>query len=59
MRARLINMCGVMGRLPAEIRALTPLETFEMVEAWNAANAGDQVDAPTSEEFEDLVAKYG
>lgn len=52
-------MCGVMGRLPAEIRALTPLETFEMVEAWNAANAGDQVDAPTSEEFEDLVAKYG
>jgi len=48
-----------MGRLPAEVRALTPCETFEMVEAWNAANAGDVVAAPTSDEFDELVGRYG
>jgi hypothetical protein len=59
VRARVINICGTMGRLPAEIRALSPLETFELVEAWNAVNASDEVDAPTADEFDDLVRRYG
>lgn len=50
-----------MGRLPAEIRAMTPLETIELIESWNAAQraASGKVEAPTQAEFEDLVAKYG
>lgn len=48
-----------MGRLPAEVRALTPIETFELIEAWNAAQAGDEIAPPTADEFEDLVARYG
>jgi hypothetical protein len=59
VRGRVVNICGVMGRLPAEVRALTPCETFELVEAWNAANAGDVVAAPTSDEFDELVGRYG
>lgn len=50
-----------MGRMPAEIRALTPRETIELIESWNAAQAAaaGQVTAPTDAEFEELVAKYG
>lgn len=58
-RARVINICGVMGRVPAEVRALTPIETFELVEAWNAAQASDEVAPPSADEFDDLVRRYG
>lgn len=45
--------------MPAEIRALTPWETAELVEAWNAAQHGDEPAAPTVEEYDALVARYG
>lgn len=32
-----MNICGVMGRLPAEVRAMTPEETVLLVAGWNAA----------------------
>jgi hypothetical protein len=48
----------VLGRSPAEIRALTPAETALMVESWNAAQAGDQVAAPSLDEYEELVSRY-
>jgi hypothetical protein len=58
---RVKNICGNMGRLPAEVRAMTPLELIELVEGWNAAQseASGQVQAPTDAEYEELVAKYG
>lgn len=50
-----------MGRLPAEVRALTPRETGLLVEAWNEAQraASGEVAPPSDEQFEALVAKYG
>lgn len=48
-----------MGRLPAEIRALTPWETAELIEAWNEAQGGDEPAAPTLEDYDALVARYG
>lgn len=47
------------GRLPGEIWALTPAQTDELVTAWNDAQAGDQLAAPTPEEYDTLVARYG
>lgn len=38
---------------------MTPFETFELVEAWNEANAGDEVAPPTADEYDDLVRRYG
>lgn len=48
-----------MGRLPAEIRALTPAETELVVRAWNAAQAGDGPAPPSEAQYEELVARYG
>lgn len=50
-----------MGRLPAEVRAMTPRETAELIEAWNAAQseASGKVAPPTIDEYEALVARYG
>jgi hypothetical protein len=48
-----------MGRLPAEVRALTPEEAGLLIEAWNAAQEGAGPAAPTDAEFEDLVRRYG
>lgn len=49
-----------MGRLPAEVRAMTPAETELLVRAWNEANSGsDMPDAPTADEYEELVRQYG
>jgi hypothetical protein len=49
-----------MGRLPAEVRALTPKETDLLIEGWNAANEADTGPAaPTDAEYEELVRKYG
>lgn len=47
------------GRLPAEVRALTPAETVLLIEAWNEAQAGDAVQPPTEDEYEQLVKRYG
>lgn len=44
---------------PAAVRAMTPEETALLVEAWNAAQEGGGPEAPTAEEFEDLVRRYG
>lgn len=50
-----------MGRLPHEVRAMTPKETFEAVDAWNAAQseASGDLDPPTLEDLEELEARYG
>lgn len=48
-----------MGRLPAEVRAMTPKETDLLIEGWNAAQGGDGPPAPTDAEYEELVRRYG
>lgn len=48
-----------MGRLPAEVRAMTPADTDLLIAGWNDAHAGDSVQAPTIEEYEELVRRYG
>jgi len=48
-----------MGRLPAELRAMTPEETDLLIAGWNEAQAGDKVQPPTDEEYEELVKRYG
>lgn len=48
-----------MGRLPAEVRAMTPEETIALLSGWNEAQAGDAVAPPTEDEYEDLVKRYG
>lgn len=34
-----MNICGTMGRLPHEIRAMTPRDTELLVRGWNDAQA--------------------
>lgn len=48
-----------MGRLPAEVRAMTPAETDLLIKGWNDAQGSQMPDAPTAEEYHELVAKYG
>ncbi|SLN36544.1 hypothetical protein AQS8620_01298 [Aquimixticola soesokkakensis] len=50
-----------MGRLPGEVRALTPKETSELVDAWNAAQsaASGELPPPTIKDLEELEARYG
>lgn len=49
-----------MGRLPAEVRAMTPKETDLLIEGWNDAQGGDAGPAaPTDDEYEALVRRYG
>ena len=39
---------------------MTPEETQLLVEGWNQAHASpDAVDAPSREELDDLIRKYG
>lgn len=47
-----------MGRLPAEVRAMTPEETALLVAGWNAAQGSSMPDAPTVDELQDLKARY-
>lgn len=58
---RVRNICGTMGRLPAEVRAMTPSETMDLVAGWNAAQAeaSGKVEAPSRAVTEDLMARYG
>lgn len=46
---------------PAQVRRMTPAETSLLIEGWNAAQsaASGNVEPPTLEQFEELVAKYG
>lgn len=49
-----------MGRLPAEVRAMTPEETSLLVDGWNAAQANDDTpEAPSRAELDELIARYG
>ena len=49
-----------MGRLPAEVRALTPAETTILIHAWNEANAGDDaLPSDIGDTYDELVEKYG
>ncbi|WP_353475514.1 hypothetical protein PVT71_18280 [Salipiger sp. H15] len=50
-----------MGRLPAEVRGLTPQETSLLIEAWNQAqqDASGEVAPPSVDEYEELVKRYG
>lgn len=48
-----------MGHLPSDFRAMTPRDWGLRVEAWNAANNPNAVSAPTQDQFDDLVSKYG
>lgn len=48
-----------MGRLPAEVRAMTPEETIQLLTGWNDAQAGDAVQPPSEDQYEDLVRRYG
>lgn len=43
----------------AEWRSMTPQDWAMFVEAWNDAHAGEAVEAPTFEQFQELKAKYG
>jgi hypothetical protein len=47
--------------MPATVRAMTPDETDVLIAGWNAAQkaASGNLSAPTSEEYDELVAKYG
>lgn len=48
-----------MGRLPAELRAMTPEETTLLVEAWNAAQKGSAPPpAMSRDRFEELKRQY-
>lgn len=48
-----------MGRLPAEVRTMTPAETSILIAAWNEAQQGDEPAAPTADEMAELVKNYG
>lgn len=48
-----------MGRLPAEVRAMTPAETADLIAGWNDAHSDGQPKAPSLEEYEELVKRYG
>lgn len=48
-----------MGRLPAEVRAMTPHETDDLVAGWNEAHSDGQAEAMSAETYAELVSKYG
>lgn len=49
-----------MGFLPLQVWGMTPKETDLLIEGWNQAQAGDGMPAaPTMEEFDELVRRYG
>lgn len=48
-----------MGRLPAEVRAMTPEETALLIEGWNEAQSGDDAGVMDADEYHDLVRRYG
>jgi hypothetical protein len=47
-----------MGRVPAEVWAMTPADTALLVEGWNAAQGGDMPKAMSRERLEELKARY-
>ena len=49
-----------MGFLPAQVWGMTPKDTDLLVSGWNDAQQGDGMPpAPSMEEFDDLVRRYG
>jgi hypothetical protein len=48
-----------MGRLPAEIRGLTPRETEDLVAGWNEAHSDGEPEAMSVETYAELVRQYG
>jgi len=50
-----------MSLTPATVRAMTPEETDLLIAGWNEAqaSASGEVAAPTDDEYESLVARYG
>lgn len=49
-----------MGRLPSELRAMTPEETCLLIKGWNAAQqeASGQVAPMSRDRFEELKRQY-
>jgi hypothetical protein len=49
-----------MGFTPAQVREMTPADTALLVRGWNEAHSSNDDVAPmTSDEYRELVAKYG
>lgn len=49
-----------MGRLPAEVRAMTPAETTILIQGWNEAHAdGDALPSDIGDTYDELIEKYG
>ena len=48
-----------MGRLPAEVRAMTPEETSLLVAGWNEAHSTGTVEPMTAERTAELMAQHG
>jgi len=48
-----------MGLLPAQVWAMTPLDTDLLIGGWNSAQGDQMPDAPTIDEFDELVRRYG
>lgn len=48
-----------MNLTPAVVRAMTPEETDLLIAGWNAAHGDGGPAAPTHDEYEDLVKRYG
>lgn len=55
-----MNICGIMGRLPQEVLAMTPRDTDLLVRAWNAAQAAasGEVAPMKVDRFHDLKRQY-
>ncbi|GHC12503.1 hypothetical protein GCM10007291_07190 [Gemmobacter nanjingensis] len=48
-----------MGLLPAQVWAMTPLDTDLLITGWNEAQGDQMPAAPTMEEMDDLIRRYG
>jgi len=48
-----------MGRLPAEVRALTPEETALLVAGWNEAHSTASVEPMTADRVAELMLDHG
>lgn len=48
-----------MGRLPAEVWAMTPAETGDLIAGWNAAHDTGEPAAMDVDDYEELLKRYG
>jgi hypothetical protein len=46
-----------MGFTPQQVDAMTLGQFTACIDGWNAAQGGDDVEAPTDDEYDDLVAR--